>query len=534
MPKNQIECNNTSTAVHALSHSVGSRLIQNSAATFCGQAVVVGITFVATPYMTRKLGPSGYGTLSLLMAYLFAFGLLNLGINTSLVKFLAELLTRGRQDEMQRYFSTSFTVLLAIGLTAGATVWGLAGVIVERCFHGEAALIPSATLALRIASVAFVLQFLCQVFSAVPAAAQRFEILSLIGNGTTVLRILGTVALLWLGRGLPSLMTVVVFAVGVSALAYGFAAKRLLPGLRLAPGWSRPHGRSLLGHSKFVIVVNASNHFVSTVDSFLIGFFLPVANVAYYGVAYSIAQRLWVFIANLVSVVFPAASAFSGESDQGRFNELYVRGMKVTAMTAAFPSLAFCVFAYPFLRFWLSQGYADRGAPVLILVTLGFLLNSFSFVASQVLQSTHRVNFAASSSLIYSLLNLASFLILIPRFGILGAAGGFLGCQVLFVPWFVHRTNSLLGVSWGRLIVSSYLGAFSCAGVASGVCWMFLGRIHSLVGLAVAGFVGLGVYVAGGAVVILDRRDREAARLLLRRWLAAVKPGLRTIWVSIS
>jgi O-antigen/teichoic acid export membrane protein len=162
---------------------------------------------------------------------------------------------------------------------------------------------------------------------------------------------------------------------------------------------------------------------------------------------------------------------------------------------------------------------------VLILVALGFLLNSFSFVAYQVWQSTHRVNFAARASLIYSLLNLTAFLVLIPRFGILGAAAGFLISQALFVPWFVHRTNVMLGVRWGELLMSSYLGSFASAGVAGLVCLTLLGLLHSLVSLVVAVGVGTVVYMSLSAVLVLDQRDRDAVRLLLRRWSTAIHPA---------
>jgi O-antigen/teichoic acid export membrane protein len=526
MPSTQETLPETPRRAGAPSHSVGSRLIQNSAANFLGQAVIVGLTLLCTPYITRKLGPSGYGALNLLMAYLFSFSLLNLGLNASLVKFLAELLPQNRAGEIQEYFSTSFTFLVAVGLLAGAAVWMLASPIVERCFKGDAGLTSSAVTALRVASVAFVLQFVCQALSAVPAAAQRFEILSLIGYGSNGLRILGTVILLWLGRGLPSLMAMVVFAVGASALGYAIADKRLLPYLRLSPGWSQPRFHSLVGHSKFVVVVNASNQLVSTADSFLLGFFLPVANIAYYGVAYALAQRLWASVANVVGVVFPAASAFSGAADRARFNELYLRGMKVAAISAVFPSFALCIFGRDFLLFWLGPDYAERGAPVLILVTLGFLLNSFSYVAYQVLQSTHRVNFAARASVIYSLLNLAAFAVFIPRFGTIGAAGAFLGSQVVFVPWFLHRTNRLLGVRWVDLFVDSYARVFAAAGLGSAVCWVCSGWVHSFLTLVLAGSLGLAVYVGTGLALVLDSRDRAASRILLQRWAGAIRAAV--------
>src|SRR5689334_16820105 len=185
-------------------HSTGSRLLQNTVSNVAGQVFIAVLTLFSTPYITHKLGATQYGALSLLMTYLFAFSLLNLGINASLVKYMAELMPKGRMEDVQKYFSTSLTVLVGIGVLIGVFVCILAPAIVRTGFKGPRELTESAVLALRIASVAFILQFLTQALSAVPTAVQRFEIVNLVRAGTEALRIVGTMGLLFLGRGLPS------------------------------------------------------------------------------------------------------------------------------------------------------------------------------------------------------------------------------------------------------------------------------------------------------------------------------------------
>ena len=339
--------------------------------------------------------------------------------------------------------------------------------------------------------------------------------MNLIRAVTETLRILGTMGLLFFGQGLPSLMGMVLFSSLAGCAAFAIVSKRLIPTLSLMPGFSSGYFRSLVGHSKYIVLTNASNQAVSAADTFLIGFFLPVANVAYYGIAYTLAQRMWTFVANIVAVVFPAASAFSSAEQGGQLRELYIRATKIGVVVGCFPAVAICVFSRPFLLLWLGPEYAREGSTALALLTLGFLVNSFSYVAYQVLQGTRHARVAATGAVAYMIVNLALFLIFIPTFGILGASAGFLIAQFLFVPWFVGKANGVLGVLWGPMLRVAYLPAFVCAGAAGVICLAFLAWVHSFLMLAVAVASGMAVYTALGIPLVLDARDRAAGRLML-------------------
>lgn len=504
-------------------HSAGSRLVQNTVSNIIGQMVIVLLAFFSTPYITRKLGATEYGALSLLMTYLFAFSLLNLGINTSLVKYLAELLPKGRMLDMQNYLSTSLTVLVGSGVLIGIVVCALAGPIARICFKGQPELLPQIALALRIASIAFILQFLTQVVLSIPTAMQRFEIVNLVRAGSEVIRIAGTVVLLWFGRGLPSLMVMVLAANLAACVAYAFAARKVLPELRVTPGFSRAHLGALLKHSRYIVLANAGNQIVSAVDVFLIGYFLPVANVAYYGIGYTLAQRMNIFVSNVVSVVFPAASTFSGAEQADKVRELYLRGTKLCATIALFPAVALAVFSRPFLLYWLGPEYAHQGALVLQLLTLGFLFNCFTFVPYQVMQSTHHAETAAKGIAAYTVLNLALFVLLIPPFGNLGAACAFLFAQVLFVPFFVGKANRLLGVRWTAVIQFSYLRPLFAGAVGAAACWLCRPWVHSFISLALAVALGFGVYSAATLILVLDDRERSTCRFVANRWKSSLR-----------
>jgi O-antigen/teichoic acid export membrane protein len=294
--------------------------------------------------------------------------------------------------------------------------------------------------------------------------------------------------------------------------------------LNLVPGFSRSHLGSLLRHSKYVVAASAGNGVVSSADVFLIGYFLPVASVAYYAIGYTLAQRMSTFVNNVVSVVFPAASSFAGAEQAANVRELYLRGMKLCATVGGFPALALAIFSRPFLLYWLGPDYAREGTAVLSLLALGFLINSFSYVPYQVLQSTRHADTAATAIAAYAVLNVTLFLILIPRFGVVGAAAGFLIAQLIFVPLFMNRANQLLGVRWKLVLGVSYFRPLLATSLAGAVCWVCRPSVSSFSTLAAAVAIGLTVYALSVVLAVVDLRERAAGIVLFKRWLSCLRP----------
>jgi O-antigen/teichoic acid export membrane protein len=509
-------------------HTTGTRLILNIFSNFLGQAITVAIAFFSTPYITRKLGADQYGALNLLMVYLFSFSLLNLGINTSLVKYLAALLPKQELQEMQQYLSTSVTVLLGMGIAASSCIFVLASPIAHHFFKGPAELMAPTVVALRISSIVFIFQFLCQVTSAVTTAAQRFDLLNVINLQGELLRVGGTILVIYWGGRLPALMVVTAGVSLCGLIAFYVSAKHLVPQLNFKLGFSRRHLSRLVNHSKYVVVANVSSQAVGTVDSFAIGYFLPISNVAYYGVAATLGRRLWALVGNIATVVFPAASAFSEADRAESVKEIYLRSTKVTAAVVCFPALALALFSPEFLRYWLGSEWADQGHLVLSLIVIGYLLNALTHIPNQVLQGTAYVATAAKGQAVYAVINLSLFLGLIPHFGIRGGAFGFLLSQLLFVPWFVHTANTLVQVKWPAL-ASVYLRVLTAGGISCAVSVIFRSRVHSLFTLGAVITLGAAVYALLAYVMIFDEKERSTCQLLIQHWthLSAVQGAVR-------
>jgi O-antigen/teichoic acid export membrane protein len=504
-------------ALPAETPKLGRVLVRNTLANLIGQGVILLLTFFSVPYTAHRLGTAQYGAVILLVTYIEAFGLLNLGINPTLVKYIAELLPQRRMKDIEDYVGTSLALYAVTGLLIGLLASVLARWVVTRFLNVPLDLQHTVTLSFWIASAAFLFRFVGQVPAAEVVAAQRFEVASLLNVGSEVIRIGGAVGVLYLGHQLVAVIGVTLVASLFLCVASFIAARRLIPEISHRPGLSWRHLLSLFHFSKFIVVGNLSSRIVTNADNVLIGYFLPVANMAFYGVAYALGQKLWILAGNVAGVVFPAASSLSGVSQAAQLQKLYLRGTKAVAVAVCFPTLALFIFAREFLLHWIGPEFAAHGTLVLRLLALGFFLNCLGHVPYLMLQSTGYPEVAARLATFYGVANIALFALLIPRFGIAGAAAGFLASQILVVPWIVHRANRLFRIRWSALLANSYRPLLVASGLACLVCLGLRPWASSLLRLVVAGVVGGLVYTVATWRTSLGAAERTECLALIDR-----------------
>lgn len=494
---------------------LGRRLVANTAANLGGQTLILLLVFCATPYIIHHFGPELYGAFVLLLTSVELFSVIDLGINPSVIKYVAEMLPQGRLEDINRYIGTALTLFLIAGAAIAVGLAFSAGWIVQHVLHVAPELHRTVAVGFWIAGLTFLVRFAGQAFSAIPIATQRFDIANTVTVIAESFRLVGSVLLVSWGYLLEGVLLVTLVAALASGAANLLIARRLISGLSWRPRFSSRHFREIVHFSKFVVIANLSGQVVHSLDKMLVGYFLPVASVAFYAVPYALSQRLWALVGNVTSVVFPAASTLSGEVSGQKRHELYLRSSKIVAAAAGFPAAALWLLSEDLLRYWISPEFAQEGALVLRLLSLGFLVNCLGHVPYVMVQAIGRPEVTARFSGLNGLFNLVLFLALIPPFGIVGAASGFLGAQMIVIPWFIHRVNLLLGTGWLTLCRRAYAPVL--AAIACGCLLVVALRplVDSLLSLVLVGGAGLLAYLVAAAAFTLDRMERSTCLELL-------------------
>ena len=192
-----------------------------------------------------------------------------------------------------------------------------------------------------------------------------------------------------------------------------------------------------------------------------------------------------------------------------RVHELYLRSTKILTLI----TLPLCVILMaipgPILRYWLGPEYTAQGAVALSLLGGATFLNAAGGVATVTSLGVGRAWIPAFFAIASSVVNLISNFILIPRYGITGAALGALLPQALVLPVFVYVVTRQLKFSSWELFSHGFLRPMVCGFIQLVVLLAFRRRVDSIVTLGVLCLASLGIYGLAALYGAITREERD-------------------------
>jgi O-antigen/teichoic acid export membrane protein len=479
-----------------------------------GSAAQVWITLLAiasTPVLLHGLGVEVFAIWMIVNVATGYFLILDFGLTRSTVKFLADHWSRDENVAAEAVLGTSLTLFAALALVGGAGV-ALAGYLLSTAVLDlDEALQDTATVAFALAGIAFFANMASAPLIAAAMARQRFDYLSARVVSIATVNSGGATAVVLAGFGLVEVLLLTTAGSVLIAATFAFSVRRLLAPLRLRPGFDRAVLRPLASFSGWRFMSDLSGQVIFQLDRVLISAFLPIAAVVYYSLPSMIVQRLLTFVVHLSNAAFPALSSrfAAGQTDEAR--QLYLRSSRLASI-GMLPLCAFCaVAAEPVLSAWAGNAAAANGASTLRILAVGGFVATLSGVPSALNEAMGRPSVTAAFALLSAALSLTLGVILIPAWGIEGAAFAFLLSSAFQVPLFTYVTNRRLGLShlrWLRETLAQPLSAVLLPAALLGIA------IETLADPAVA-FVGGPLFaLAYGALayrLALSDAERSAA-----------------------
>lgn len=377
---------------------------RNVLLTYLTEMTGAGLSFLTGVLLARALSPADRGVLVLVMTLPnLMFNLLNLGLHESTTFFI------GRKKVAASQVLVNALVLTAItGAAAFALLMLLRGPALQFFTEGL-----SADLWLPVALLVPAALFQGLLLSMLRATLRfrRMNALRLIAPVVTLVGF--ALALLVLRGGLrASVLAYVWVTLPLAALALILVA-RVVPlrgkfDARLATDMLRYGGKSYLQG-----VISGMNY---RLDVYLVALFLATDDVAFYGVAFALAEIAW-FLPNAAGTVLFPRLANAPIEDVHRLTAVACRTIvTLTALTAAAVALA-----APLVPAVYGTDYW-RSIPPLLILLPGVVMMSVHKVLGRNFASRDRQQYTLIASLLSFLLIIALDLFLIPRLGIQGAA----------------------------------------------------------------------------------------------------------------
>lgn len=502
--------------MHAESHT----LIRNTLSNFGLQLYLTLLAFLTTPYIVNTMGASAYGMLTLAGVFIGYLGFMDFGLSVAIEKSVAEWKEKGNTETVGRIISTGALSQAALGTIGGFTIWTASGWLIHTVLDIPPEMTNAALVALHLGAVGFAADMPRAAFSAVLRAYGRFDIMNRILMGIRSVQMLGTVGLLVAGYGLPEIMFLHAGLVFVHLAVLPAVIRITLPQIHLGllPQWQT--AKTLFGFGGLVTIGYAASTIAAEIDKLLLGIFLPIAQLTFYQIPYNLSQRVLSVAPNITSTVFPAFAELRATNQHDRLRSLYTRASKYL-LTVMFPFAAILfLFAPEIMRYWIGENFVGTASTALRICAIGILVNATTWVPSRVSVAAGRPNLTVKMNTIQAITGVSLCLILIPTYGVIGAAIAWALRDVLPLSWFLIAVNQWVVDISNR----SYLRyAFARWGIVSTV-FLLVGLLlqpqaHNLAHLIAISICLIGIYFLLAHLFIFDNQDRQYVRSYARRLL---------------
>ena len=419
-----------------------------AAITTIGTAVAGLLTSIL---LARYLGVEEYGKYSYLLWIVGIFAIFaNFGLPNTVIKYVSEF--NARSSELaQKFYRRIIGFEIGVSVICSLTIilWGIMKSEVSFFYLAAFLLIP---------------QSIGRILSSVAHGLQKFEITAKIKLMVTPLQ----VGVLWLllssGRGVPEIVILLIVSEAIQCLFIRSAIDKLF------------HGDSITAkHEKVVwskvFSFSSSIFFLTLLDAvvwqksevFFLKHFSSMEAVGIYSLGYGLTYMAMQVPITITNVIFPVFSEAYGVDAQDVLRRGYYYSIKYLSLMLL-PSVTLMVIVIPQIVLIL---YGKEYVPAIAVMRILLVVSAVATIhrpISSTLYSTENQQYIIKITVFLACCNIALDFILIPTYGVIGAAfanGAVQVGSVVLGLIFIHNkfsydypVGALLKISAGSLIVA--------------------------------------------------------------------------------
>jgi O-antigen/teichoic acid export membrane protein len=490
----------TEVSGHARGLARGGSL--NLVASAVNQAAV----FMLTLFLARYLGDAEVGQYAQATAFLALLSLLALsGLRAGLTKFVATHLVDGEPGAVRGTLRLGLGLTVAGGVLLGALLAGFAGPI-AGVFND-----PGLVTGLRSVGLTLPAAVLLEAALAATQGWRTQKPYALIGYVyEPSARLLLTVPLVLAGLGVNAAFVAMPISIWTAMIAALIWLRVMVRRLPPQPVTYQP--RALFSFSSISWVAALATSGLIWADTLLLGLFSDSAQVGIYNVSTRLVM-LAAFVMAPINAAFQPYIAHLFHQGQTRDLEQLYRTTTSWIVRLSLPAfIALLVFPQRMLELFGPQFVV--GASVTMILALGKLVDAATGPCGLMLNMSGLVRVNMIYNVVALVLNVALNLVLIPRYGINGAAVAWALSLSVVNAARVEQVHRSLGVlPFGRATAKAAIAGLVAAVAAVGVRTLLPATGQLLVGIPVMVAVYLAVLLAIG----IDPDDRALLRSVMRR-----------------
>jgi len=405
-----------------------------------GVNIVVG--FLLTPFIISNLGKIGYGIWTLVGSFIGYYGLLNLGVSSALMRYVARYAGQGDEKSLNGVASTAFAMFCCTGTLAIVVSFIIADPL-ARFFEVEPQYFDNFKYVIWIIGFVIGLSFPSNVFGSIVRAHEKFVAANTANIALTLTRAGMTVCLLLSGAGLLGVAVATLITELVHLVVNFLLCRFLTPTVRVNFAFTRLRVlRMLITYGSVTTVIVIADIMRGNIDSIVIGKWVNLPAVGVYGIAVIITRYIVRLITAGMSVLTPRFATLDGKGDHAQIRRLLVKALAVSSFLSFGGYMMAIIIGKQFILWWVGKDFADAAAILWILS----ISHAFALAQNPAIGFMYALNkhyFYAIATIIEAIANLTLSIILVYRYGIVGVALGtmipMLIIKILVMPVYVSK-----------------------------------------------------------------------------------------------
>lgn len=469
------------------------KIVKESGINFSGSLVGMLLNYALLMIITRFLGPEEYGTFVLAQSIINVSLIFVLfGTPKALDRFIPFYNAAGEQGKIKTLIYGILKLALILSLSVGVICFIGSGFLSRFLFKNPS--LPSVLqiMALSLPMLAF-LQIVSSAFIGFKELRYQVYIRQLalpllkVGFGVTVF-ILGYKLLGWTWAYVFSL-------VGSSVLAFWFFKRRISCMLSKVNKKAISF-REIVSYSWPLSVNNIILIFLGQVGFLFLGYFRPSAEIGVYRIYIYLVSFLGLVLSSFAQIYKPVISELISKGKLEEVGRIYKRVSKWIFLINSLGFLVTVLFGPPIIKILFTKSYLVAPTALLILAAGSFLNSSFG-PEGMTIEAFGNTKLSMLNAVIMLGINLALSYLLIPQYGIIGAAiatassvtfGGLAGVIEIYLLYHLqpytlqHLKYIVIAVTAGTAIYA-ITRSFTSLGVIGLLGFILLLMVMYLIGL---------------------------------------------------
>ncbi|MBT0662719.1 oligosaccharide flippase family protein [Geobacter pelophilus] len=415
------------------------KLFNNSISNVAILLLRLGVSFVLTPCILKALGKHEYGIYEIVLSVVGYMGMLELGMQPAVTRFIARYAAVNDEEKLKRIFSSALVFSTAIGalVAVALMLWAFAG--------AQGLVPPNApssryTVFLTIVACQVLISFPGNVITSVHHGHQRYWLTS---GLTAVNTVVGTsIIYFFLKHGYGLLVLTLANTIGFTLKFINYYLLLRLDkygGYRFAFKYvSADTIRELVGFGFKSFALGIATRIRNSTDSLVIGTVLSPSAVAYYVMPSNLVNQLRNFISAATLGFMPFFSELNANSTPEKTREVYYTSSRYMVGVVVCGFIAIGFLGPRFLDVWIGSEYGQEGRLILYILAFATFIQMINPFHGRILTGIGKHGVLAKIRTYEAIVNLLISIVLAKIIGKEGVAIGTLLPALIAEPLILY------------------------------------------------------------------------------------------------